>query len=106
MLISQVPLSEEISIAPDKGKKPISILQDRYCEELVFPHIFSNDQFGYRAEREVEFVGNKAKGRISNHAVRNVCFSKKFRVFYFLETHALRSALLPYYQRIKSTKVF
>ena len=82
MLVSQVPLSEEISIAPDKGKKPISILQDRYCEELVFPHIFSNDQFGYRAEREVEFVGNKAKGRISNHGVRNVCFSKKFRVLF------------------------
>ena len=54
MLISQVPTSEEISIAPDEGKKPSSILQDKYCEELAFPHIFSSGQFGYRVEREVK----------------------------------------------------
>ena len=54
MLISQVPTSEQISIAPLEGKKPISILQDKYCEELAFPHIFSNGQFGYRVEREAK----------------------------------------------------
>ena len=96
MLISQVPLSEKISIAPGKGKKPSSILRGRYCEELVFPHIFSNDQFEYRVEREVEFVGNKAKGRISYQGLRNVCFSKRFGVFCCIETHVLRSALLSY----------
>ena len=32
-----------------KGKN-----QDKYCEELAFPHIFSNGQFGYRVEREVK----------------------------------------------------
>ena len=37
-----------------KGKKPSSILQDKCCEELVFPHIFSNGQFGYRVEQEVK----------------------------------------------------
>ena len=46
MLISQVPTSEEISIALAEGTKPSSILQDRYCEELDFPQIFSNGPFG------------------------------------------------------------
>ena len=46
MLISQVPTSQKISIAPGERKKPCWILQDKYCEELTFPHIFSNGQFG------------------------------------------------------------
>ena len=40
MLISEVPTSNEISIVPG--------------EELPFPHIFSNRQFGYRVELEVK----------------------------------------------------
>ena len=54
MLISQVPTSEKISIAPGEVKKPSSILQDKYCEELAFPHIFSNGKFGYRVVGEVK----------------------------------------------------
>ena len=33
ILISQIPTSEEITIAPGEGKKPNSILQGRYCQE-------------------------------------------------------------------------
>ena len=55
ILISQVPTSQEISIVPGEGKKPSSMLQDKYCEELAFPHLFSNYQFEYRVEREVKF---------------------------------------------------
>lgn len=40
MLISEVPTSKEISIVPG--------------EQLPFPHIFSNRQFGYRVELEVK----------------------------------------------------
>ena len=54
MPISQMPISEEISIVPGERKNPSSILQDKYCEELAFPHIFSNGQLGYRVEREVK----------------------------------------------------
>ena len=55
ILISQVPTSQEISIVPGEGKKPSSMLQDKYCEELAFPYLFSNYQFEYRVEREVKF---------------------------------------------------
>ena len=54
MLISQVPTSEEISIAPGEGEKPSLILQDKYCEELAFPYTFSNGQFRYKVGREVK----------------------------------------------------
>ena len=79
--------------------------------------------------RHLEFVGNKAKGRISKwvfqenkarqivrktnisyplirtrtfayQGVRNVRLFGKFGVLYFLETSVLRFALLPYYLRI------
>ena len=40
MLISQVPISEEISIAPGKRKKPSSILYVKYYEELGFLQFF------------------------------------------------------------------
>ena len=33
ILISQIPTSEEITIAPGEGKKPNSVLQGRYCQE-------------------------------------------------------------------------
>ena len=54
MLTSLVPKLEEISISTGEGEKPNSILQDNYCEQLAFPHIFSNGQFGYRVEWEVK----------------------------------------------------
>ena len=59
MLTSQVPKSEEITIAPGERKKPSSILQDRYCQELAFPHNFSNDHFEYRVERGVKLSSVK-----------------------------------------------
>ena len=40
MLISQMPISEKISIALDEGKKLSLILQDKYCKELAFAQIF------------------------------------------------------------------
>ena len=53
------------------------------------------------------FVFNKAKGRISKRVfqknkARQILFFGKFGVLcFFFETPVLRSALLPYYQRLK-----
>ena len=54
-----MPISEEISIAPGEGKRPSSILLDRYCKELAFQHIFSNGQFAYRVKQEVKLSPSK-----------------------------------------------
>ena len=29
-----------VSVAPEEGKKLMSIFKDKYCEELTFPHLF------------------------------------------------------------------
>ena len=46
MLISQMATSEKISIAPGERKKPTSVLQDKYCEELAFAHNFQMPSLG------------------------------------------------------------
>ena len=37
-LISNMPHSEELTIAPGESKQPMSILNDQYCEELPYPY--------------------------------------------------------------------
>ena len=59
MLISNIPHiidGENIVIAPGQGQKPLSILGDKYCEELAFPHLFPNGKFGYQVERGVKLM--------------------------------------------------
>ena len=41
-------LKESIVIATGEGKKPISILNDIYCEEIAHPHLFPTARFGYK----------------------------------------------------------
>ena len=53
-LISNMPQSEELTIAPGEGKQPMSILNDQYCEELAHPHLFPTGNFGYKIERNVK----------------------------------------------------
>ena len=49
-LISNIPQSEVLIIASGKGKQPMAILNDQYCEELAYPYIFSTGNFGYKVE--------------------------------------------------------
>ena len=53
-MLSNIPQSEEISLAPGEGKQPTSILTDEYCEELSHPHLFPTGKFGYKVERNVK----------------------------------------------------
>ena len=39
-------IEQSIAIAPGEGKKPISILNDIYCEEMAHPHLFPTGKFG------------------------------------------------------------
>ena len=58
-LISNMPQSEELTIAPGEGKQPMSILNDQYCEELAHPHLFPTGNFGYKIERNVKLSPDK-----------------------------------------------
>ena len=48
--VSEIPsgceMEEGIVVAPGEGKKPVSILNDKFCEELGHPHLFPTGQYG------------------------------------------------------------
>ena len=51
--------NKSLSIAPCEGKKPISILNDKYCEELAHPYLLPTGQFGYNVDRIAKLSPNK-----------------------------------------------
>ena len=54
MFVPNLLTGEEISIAPGDGKQPTSILSDTFCEQLAFPCLFPQGNFGYNIERDVK----------------------------------------------------
>ena len=61
--VSEIPsaceMEEGIVVAPGEGKKPVSILNDKFREELVHPHLFSTGQYGYKVEMEIPLTPSK-----------------------------------------------
>ena len=46
-------------VAPSEGKKPVSILDDKFCEELGHPHLFPTGQYGSKVEKENPLTPSK-----------------------------------------------
>ena len=49
IIIYEIPsaceLEQEIVIAPGEGKQPVQILNDKFCEELAYPHLSPSQHF-------------------------------------------------------------
>ena len=62
-IISEVPsnceLEQEIIIAPGEGKQPVSVLNEKFCEENAHPHLFPSGRYGYQIEREIPLSPSK-----------------------------------------------
>ena len=56
---SACKMEERIVVAPAEEKKPVSILNDKFCEELGHPHLFPTGQYGYKEEREIPLIPSK-----------------------------------------------
>ena len=55
-LVSEIPSiikDEKVIIAPVQGKKPVSILNDEFCEEQAFPYLLPKGKFGSKAPRDI-----------------------------------------------------
>ena len=77
--MSTVPceLNEEnITVAPGEGLRPISILTDKYCEELAHPYLFPTGNFGYKVDREIDLSSVKYLNQ------RLLNYTKKFSADY------------------------
>ena len=61
--ISEIPsaceMEEGIVIAAGEGKKPVSILNDKFSEEFGHPHLFLTGQYGYKIEMEILLIPSK-----------------------------------------------
>ena len=61
--VSEIPsaceMEESIVFAPVEGKEPVSILNDKFCDELGHPHLFPTGQYGYKVEREIPLTPSK-----------------------------------------------
>ena len=62
-IFSEVPpnceLEQKIIIAPGEGKQPISVLNEKFCEESAHPHLFPPGRYGYQIEREIPLSPSK-----------------------------------------------
>ena len=61
--VSEIPsaceMEEGIVVAPGEGKKPVSILNDKFCEEFGHLDLFHTGQYGYKVKREVTLTPSK-----------------------------------------------
>ena len=64
--------NECINIAPGEGRQPKSILNDEFCGELSFPHLFPTGKIGYKDKRNINLRPVKYFNQILWH------FSQKF----------------------------
>ena len=61
--VSEIPsaceMEEGIVVAPGGGNKTVSILNDKFCEEVGHPHLFPTGQYGYKVEKEIPLTPSK-----------------------------------------------
>ena len=55
-LVSEIPSminDENVIISKGEGKKPVSILNDEFCEDQAFPYLLPKGKFGYKVHRDI-----------------------------------------------------
>ena len=84
-IISEVPsnceLEKEITIAPGDGEQPISVFNDKFCEELAHPHLFPSGRYGYQTEREIPLSPSKYFHQRLLHYSQKFAVDNDFRKF-------------------------
>ena len=83
--VSEIPsaceMEEGIVVAPGEGKKPVSILNDKFCEVLGHPYLLPTGQYGYKVGREIPLTPSKYFNQRLLHytqyiASDNYCFTE------------------------------
>ena len=58
-MLSACEMEEGRVVAQSEGKKPVSIFNDKFFEELGHSHPFPTGQYGYKVEREIPLTLSK-----------------------------------------------
>ena len=63
VLMGDIPavtdMEEAVPVAPGESKPPISLLNDRFREEVSHPHLFPTGQVGYNVKCDINLSGSK-----------------------------------------------
>ena len=63
VLIGDIPVvadkEEAASVAPGKEKRPISLSNNSFGEDLYHPYFFPTEQVGYNAKRDINLIASK-----------------------------------------------
>ena len=93
--ILSIITNENVKIAPVQGKKSVSILNDKLCEEQPFPYLLPKGTFGYKVPRDILI----SPARYFNQRVLNFNqhFASDADYIFFVrsvyEQHHLRSSI-------------
>ena len=83
--VSEIPsareMEEGIVVAPGEAKKPVSVLKDKFCEELVHVHLFPTGQYGYIVEREIPLTSSKYFNQRLLHYTQNFPSDNDYIIF-------------------------
>ena len=83
--VSEIPsareMEEGIVVAPGEAKKPVSVLKDKFCEELVHVHLFPTGQYGYIVEREIPLTLSKYFNQRLLHYTQNFPSDNDYIIF-------------------------
>ena len=56
---SACEMEDGIVVVPGEGEKPVSIINDKFCEELSHPHLFPSRRYRYEIERQIQLTPSK-----------------------------------------------
>ena len=73
--------NEHVNIGPGKGKQSKSILNDKFCEELSFPHLFPTGKLGYQVQAGKKFSPVKYFNQRLLHHINHL---HPIQIIYFL----------------------
>ena len=63
VLMGDVPVVADkeaaVPVAPAEVKRPIFLLNDKFCKELFHPHLFLIGKFGYNVTRDINLSASK-----------------------------------------------
>ena len=63
VLMGDVPVVADkeaaVPVAPAEVKRPIFLLNDKFCKELFHPHLFLIGKFGYNVKRDINLSASK-----------------------------------------------
>ena len=82
---SEIPSTCEMEVgiiaAPGEGKKAVSILNDKFCEDLGVRYLFPTGQYDYKVESEIPLTPSKYFNQRLIHYTKKFASDNNYKFF-------------------------